>query len=69
MAKCCVCGKEVTPDVDCETRFTGRLKYVCLECKADGNKQIIAQRAEYFDKTYEGQRRKENGRRKRTGKA
>lgn len=65
MERCCICGKDVDPEVDCETRFTGRIKYVCFDCLKNGNKQIIAGRAEYFDKTYEGQRRLENSRRKK----
>lgn len=67
MQTCCVCGREVTPGVDCEVKFTGRRKYICYKCVQNGNKQISAQKAEYFDKTYEGQRRVESGRRKRKG--
>lgn len=65
MANCCICGKEVTPGVDCETRFTGRTKYVCFKCERNGNKEVLHGKLEYFTDSYEGRRRMEMGRRKR----
>ena len=68
MAKCCICGKEVTPGVDCEGRFTGRPNYVCFECGIKGSKEVLHGKLEYFTDSYEGRRRAEIGRRKKRQK-
>ena len=68
MAKCCICDKEVTPGVDCESRFTGRTKYICFNCIKNGDEELQKGRIEYFADSYEGRRRLEMGRRKRRQK-
>lgn len=68
MANCCICGKEITPGVDCEARFTGRTKYVCLKCANNGTKEVQKGKLEYFTDSYEGRRRLEMGRRKKRQK-
>lgn len=66
--QCCVCGKEVTPGVDAEERFTGRRKAICYECLAKGHKQVIEGKADYFYGTDEGRRRLTSGKKKRRQK-
>ncbi len=68
MAKCCICDKEVTPGVDCESRFTGRMKYICYKCANNGTKEVQKGKLEYFTDSYEGRRRLEMGRRKKRQK-
>ena len=40
-ATCMICGKEF-PIEQMEEVFTGRVKYRCLKCVADGEKQVKA---------------------------
>ena len=40
IVKCCVCDKEV-PEEMAVKRFTGRVKFICLECEKAGNKQAM----------------------------
>lgn len=40
-ATCMICGREL-PVEKMEVTFTGRVKYRCYECIADGEKQIAA---------------------------
>lgn len=67
---CYVCGKEVKPDVDCESRFSGKsgTKYVCFECAANGGRQVEKHQAHYFYCTYEGRKRLKNGEQKKKEK-
>lgn len=36
---CCICGREFDK-IRTKEIFTGRVKYMCLECDANANKQI-----------------------------
>lgn len=65
---CSICGKEVVPEVDSETRFTGHVQYICYGCLKRGNKQVIQFRADYFNSTSEGRKRLKNSKKKRRGK-
>lgn len=41
--KCMLCGREFDKMLMDEV-FTGRMKYVCLECKRRGSRQVDARR-------------------------
>lgn len=66
MAECYVCGKEVTPNEDCESRFLGgaKTRYICYGCLRKGRAEVLEHRIKYFDSTYEGRIRQESRRRK-----
>lgn len=46
-ATCIVCGKEF-PIEQMEATFTGRLRYRCYKCVAEGNKQAKARMDESY---------------------
>lgn len=41
LEKCCLCGKEADKLTMYEV-FTGRVKYICRECKMQGNREVNA---------------------------
>lgn len=69
MNNCYLCGKEVTPGEDCESRFLGgaKTRYICYSCARKGAAKVQERRMHYFDSTYEGRKRLENRQRKNRG--
>lgn len=48
LATCSVCGEEYDKE-KMRKLFTGRVRYICPRCHANGNKQIEAKHSEWRD--------------------
>ena len=59
-ATCMICGKEL-PVEWMEPIFTGRVKYRCYECIADGEKQIAARVSASLNNGFAKRLRERNG--------
>ena len=49
---CCVCGREFDK-IRMKRMFTGRARYICMECYNNGQRQVSARRSE-FEESYRG---------------
>lgn len=49
---CCVCGEEFDK-IKMKRMFTGRARYICMECYNNGQRQVSARRSE-FEESYRG---------------
>ena len=50
VVECCVCGKEFDK-MKMKRMFTGRARYICMECYNNGQRQVSARRAAFEGST------------------
>lgn len=59
-ATCMICGRELPID-QMEQTFTGRTKYRCYECIANGEKQVKARIGASFNNGFAKRLKEQNG--------
>ena len=59
-ATCMICGRELPID-QMKATFTGRLRYRCYDCMAEGEKQIKARISASFNNGFAKRLKEQNG--------